>query len=290
MGYSGRYHTASLVAVFIALAIGILIGVGLAGDVVSGASQELEQSLRSDLDEANEESDRLATELEREREFGSRAYPALVAGRMAGIELALIGLGSLPRETAADVEAAIEPAGARLAAIAVVEMPPDAEELAASAGRRYSGAARGGQPLSRLGEDLGAELAGGGALVERVRDVLFARFSGELAEVEGLILVGSPPGDLDEDQQALSDALRDGLLSGIAGNGAEVAGAERTDTDPATLAPISDAGIATVDHVDLVAGKVSLVLSLLGAGGDFGVKEGAEGFLPELLGPSRGAR
>jgi len=29
MGYSGRYHAASLAAVFIALAIGILIGVGL---------------------------------------------------------------------------------------------------------------------------------------------------------------------------------------------------------------------------------------------------------------------
>ena len=48
MGYSGRYHAASLAAVFVALAIGILIGVGLADDVVSGASQELEDSLRND--------------------------------------------------------------------------------------------------------------------------------------------------------------------------------------------------------------------------------------------------
>ncbi len=34
MGYSARYHAASLAAVFLALAIGILIGVGLGDNVV----------------------------------------------------------------------------------------------------------------------------------------------------------------------------------------------------------------------------------------------------------------
>ena len=47
MGYSGRYHAASLAAVFLALAIGILIGVGLGDDVVSSAAEDLEASLRS---------------------------------------------------------------------------------------------------------------------------------------------------------------------------------------------------------------------------------------------------
>ena len=49
MGYSGRYHAASLAAVFLALAIGILIGVGLGHNVLSGAQKDLEQSLKSDL-------------------------------------------------------------------------------------------------------------------------------------------------------------------------------------------------------------------------------------------------
>ncbi len=42
MGYSGRYHAASLAAVFLALAIGILIGVGLGHNVLSGAQRDLE--------------------------------------------------------------------------------------------------------------------------------------------------------------------------------------------------------------------------------------------------------
>ena len=64
MGYSGRYHAASLAAVFVALAIGILIGIGLADDVVSSASEELEDSLRSDLDEAEARVDDLEAELD----------------------------------------------------------------------------------------------------------------------------------------------------------------------------------------------------------------------------------
>jgi hypothetical protein len=35
LGYSARYHAASLVAVFLALAVGILIGAGLGDNLVS---------------------------------------------------------------------------------------------------------------------------------------------------------------------------------------------------------------------------------------------------------------
>ena len=47
MGYSGRYHAASLAAVFVALAIGILIGVGLGHKVVSGTTKNLAQMWRN---------------------------------------------------------------------------------------------------------------------------------------------------------------------------------------------------------------------------------------------------
>ena len=52
MGYSARYHAASLAAVFLALAVGILIGVGFGSDIVNGTADDLEQSLPSDLDDA----------------------------------------------------------------------------------------------------------------------------------------------------------------------------------------------------------------------------------------------
>lgn len=286
MGYSGRYHAASLAAVFIALAIGILIGIGLADDVVSGASQELEDTLRGDLDEAESEVADLETELGREREFGDTIYPALSADRLAGSSVALIGLGDLPAETAEDVEAALKETGASLDAVAVVALPPDPEALAGAAGPRFSAARRGGEELTRLGQALGSGVVGDSQLLERARGDLFTRFSGSLEGVDRVVVVNAPPEDPDPEQQAAIDDLTEGFYAGLRRSAAGVAGVERTTTDPTTLAPIRAAGIATIDHVDLTAGKVALVFSLLGADGDYGVKEGADSFLPELIRPS----
>lgn len=287
MGYSGRYHAASLAAVFIALAIGILIGVGLADDVVSTASQQLEETLRADLDEAESRVEQLEGELGRERDFGEEIYPALVADRLAGSSVALVGLGDLPTDTAADVEGALESAGASLDAVAVIDLPPDPEGLADSAGLRFNAARGGGEDLSALGRAIGSGLVGGSALVERVRGDLFARFSGSLEAVDRVVLVNEAPDDLEEEEREHTEELLTGIFDGLRRSAAGAAGAERTDTEPTTLGPISDAGIATVDHVDLTAGKVALVFSLLGAEGDYGVKEEADSFLPELIRPSR---
>lgn len=286
MGYSGRYHAASLAAVFIALAIGILIGVGLADDVVSSASQELEDSLRSDLEGAETRAGELDSQLARERDFGQRIYPALVAGRLAGSSVAVVGFGELSGQTVDEIEAALEPAGASADAVAVVAVPPDPAALAEAAPPQFASARRGGEGLTRLGESAGAGLVGGSNLLTDLRGTLFSRFSGTLENVDRIVFTGAPESDLDPDQQDDTDALATGIYDGAKSAAAAVVAVERTDTEPTTLAPFTDAGIATVDHADLVAGRVALVFSLLGAGGDYGVKPGADSFLPELINPA----
>src|SRR5207247_2043600 len=81
MGYSGRYHAASLAAVFLALAIGILIGVGLGHNVIPAAQQDLEQSLKSDLSDARGRADTLQGQLNQERDFSQQVFPSLVGGQ-----------------------------------------------------------------------------------------------------------------------------------------------------------------------------------------------------------------
>ncbi len=58
---------------------------------------------------------------------------------------------------------------------------------------------------------------------------------------------------------------------------------ERRDTAPSTVPFFDEQGISTVDSVDLTSGKVALVFALLGAQGNYGVKETADSLLPELL-------
>jgi hypothetical protein len=288
MGYSGRYHAASLAAVFIALAIGILIGIGLAGDVVSTASEELENSLRSDLDEAESRVDALEGDLNRAQEYSDRTYPALVADRLPGSSVAVIGLGGLPPETVEAIEEAVDPAGARVSALGVVDVPPDTDALADAAPSRFGGVRRGGAGLEELARAAGAGLIGGSELVDQLRGALFSRFSGSLAEVDRVVFVATIPEDLEAEQEAAADRLVGGLIDGARRSSAGVAGAERTDDDPTTLGAFGGAGIPTVDHVDLPAGRASLVFALLGAGGDYGTKEEADSYLPELIEPGPG--
>ncbi len=286
MGYSGRYHAASLAAVFIALAIGILIGIGLADDVVSTASQELEQSLRDERDQAEAEADDLRAQLDEEEQFSDDAYPALVDRKLAKRKFAVIELGDVPDDevddTADEAIDAAEQAGGELASVSSIELPLDVAALIDDVGGRAEGLRNDPGDLERLGRLVGSGLAGGGELIDRSKESLFTRFNGSLEGVSLLILIRNPATDLGDKQQERYDALEAGLIQGAREGAAGVVGVESSSTDPTTLDVFSEQDVATVDNVDTPAGKVSLVYALDGAEGDFGGKDAADSMLPDL--------
>ena len=130
MGYSARYHAVSLIAVFLALAIGILIGAEFGGDALNNTRKNLEQSLTGNLQDARERADELNGKLARSDEFASRVYPALVRDRLAGRRIGVVALGDLPGDTITAIEEALGPTGARLVGIGVVREPVDLSALA----------------------------------------------------------------------------------------------------------------------------------------------------------------
>ena len=131
MGYSARYHTTSLIAVFIALAIGILIGAQFGGDLVNGTRKDLEHSLTGNLQDARVRADQLGGELGRSNEFAQRVYPVLVGNRLAGRRIAILAFGGLPNNVSGAIEDALAPTGARLVGVGVVREPVDVRSLAA---------------------------------------------------------------------------------------------------------------------------------------------------------------
>ena len=133
-----RYHALSLVAVFLALGIGIVLGVTVGDSLVSDADRNLRESLRGDVEEAREQ-------VREERELGDRredaieeVVPEVTERRLRGRRFALAGLGELPSEVEGSVEQAVEMGGGRLARR--VELTP---------GSRARGARRRGARLAR---------------------------------------------------------------------------------------------------------------------------------------------
>ena len=101
MGYSARYHAVSLIAVFLALAIGILIGAEFGGDTLNSTRRNLEQSLIGNLQDARDRADELSGELGAPNEFAERVYPVLVRNQLEGRRIGLLALGGLPGDVSA---------------------------------------------------------------------------------------------------------------------------------------------------------------------------------------------
>ena len=287
MGYSARYHAASMAAIFLALAIGILIGAEFGDDVVSGAKQNLEESLTGDLEAARERSDELATELGRAEDFSERIYPALVEDRLGGRRIGVLALGGLPDGVSSDLEDALDPSGAKLVAVGVVREPPDLGQLASELeGTRFFDIETNEDTAQALGTGIGRQLVLGGPLLDRLRDQLFSRSSGRFADLDGLIVVRAQPEDLSPEERSATGRLEGGLLDGVEATAVTAVGAEREDTEPSSVAQFEGAALPTVDNVNRVAGRVALVFALLGAQGNFGSKDTADQLLPDLLAPT----
>src|SRR4051812_24201472 len=292
MGYSGRYHAASLAAVFLALAIGILIGVGLGHNVVSGTRKGLEQSLKSDLAAARGRADDLQGQLNSHTDFEEEVYPALTGRVLEGDRVAVVALGELPDDLKGDVQAVVgpdSPSGAALGEVAVVREPPNLAAVAAAAPKGSQGreVRSDRSALTGVARRLGQSLVVGGQSYARFRGSMLEQVSGRPGGIDAAIVIRAQPDDLNPHQAAETSALESGLLEGLESNGAiPVVGVERSDADPSQIGFFNGAAVtATVDSIDLVSGRVALVYALNGSEGNYGVKPGADRLLPGLRHP-----
>jgi Copper transport outer membrane protein, MctB len=286
MGYSARYHAVSLVAVFIALAIGILIGAEFGGDTLSNTRRNLEESLVGNLQDARDRSEQLGGELNRSNEFAERVYPVLVRDQLDGRRIGLLAIGELPGDISDSVEEALGPTGARLVGVGVVREPVDVRGLAGDLSKtRFADIAENPDTQTAFGVGIGRQVVRGGTLVEQVRGHLFSRASGNFGALDGVIVVRIQPEEMGPRRTAVAGQIESGLLSGIVATKAPAVGVETSDSDESSISFFQGNDLSSVDDIDLVAGRLATVFALLGAEGSFGVKSGADRLLPDLIVP-----
>jgi hypothetical protein len=285
MGYSARYHATSLIAVFLALAVGILIGAEFGGDALTETRKNLEQSLVGNLQDARSRADDLSGELGNANEFDEKIYPVLTRDRLMGKRIAVIAMGGLPGEITSAVEEAIGPTGATLVGVGVVREPVDVNGMAAElTDTRFEEIRTVPEQLTELGVGVGRQIVIGGTLPELVRGQMFSRASGEFGPLDAVIVVRDQPEGMGPVQRSTANQLETAILGGITATRVPVVGVESTSTEPSSISFFQSNDLSTVDDIDNTAGKVALVAALNGAEGSFGVKSSADRLLPELLG------
>lgn len=275
-----RYHAISIVAVFLALAIGILLGVTIGDSLVSEAERGLQESLQDDVVEAREESEAAGAALDQREELIQESLPLLAGDRLAGQRVAIVGVGALPEEMEASMRDAVEVAGGRIDSVSILPVPPDTDELVEAAGdlpRPRNPAA-----TEALGRRLARAIVAGGPVAVELRDALPDAFEGDYEGADAAVVHRSPPAE----ESSTVDLYGTAVLDGLAAAAPTVVGVEASDTDPSQIPFYGRRDLTTVDSVDLAGGRAALVLALAGAEGSFGFKDTAEDVLPEPVAPA----
>jgi hypothetical protein len=294
-----RYHVASLAAVFVALAVGIVIGVAIVSrtdvrDQTLRVRQSEIDSLTKQVEAANARAKSATEARSTSDELMKNAYPSLMTDRLADKGFAVVFLGRIDPGLRSEIEETLTDASSgppvRLTSL---DLPVDAGEISSSLAADPLLAAYGGQGrLGDLGEALGKELIEGGEtpLWETLSGDLVAERTGALSDpVNGVIIVRSwlPTDTNDPDEIAVnqdSADLIDGLTKGVTSQGLPVIGVESLGADIAAIEFFTDAGVSTVNNLDELAGHVSLAV-LLGGGdpGHYGVgAEAPDGVSPPI--------
>ena len=278
-----RYHALSLISVFLALVLGLLLGVAI-GDkgLVSSAERDIRASLRGDVRKAQAESENLRSQLDEQNKFLQEAYPLMVGSRLIGERVGVVTLGDISDSEIENVRDALEATGARLTSVASLRTPLDLPALShASLGTPYQNLPTDPKLAKRFGERVGAGyMAGGGRLLQRVRRALLASSSGALGGVDSVVVIREPR-TFQKPQQDVLNSFEDGLMTGLGGNNGTVVGVETTGTKPSQVGWYRDHGMASVDDVDQLPGRAALVFALAGADGAFGTKSSADALLPK---------
>jgi len=282
-----RYHVASLAAVFIALILGIVIGVGLSG---SGVTKEADLKVaRLDRDKARAEAQAYKEQRDQLRKASNafdRVYPVVMQDLLLGKRIAVLFVGRVDGGLASEIETALTDAGAHPAMRTLaLKVPIDVKQLDNALIAQGPQLERyvGDDKLDVLGSALADEFINGGEtpVWKALGRVLVGERTGNVRQrADGVVVVRT----IKPQEGATARFLR-GLYTGLASSDAPAVGVEDTGTTPSAIPTFDDRGLASVDDIDLDTGRAALALLLAGArSGHYGVRDDAEAILPETGG------
>jgi Copper transport outer membrane protein, MctB len=296
--FTWRYHVASLAAVFLALAVGILLGVAVSGKV-SDATESFNERERDRLRQEAEEARQSAELSDRRRQAAEdlieQSYPALIDRRLEDRRFAILFLGPVQGDVRSAVERTLADAGSgRPGRLAALSTPIDAQELddVLRGDETLAAYAEEGDDFTELGEALGREF------IERGESPVWGLLSAQLVEersgtsslaVDGAVVIRSwpePVDDEDAEEARATITLIDGLLEGLKSGGLPVVGVETSAAlgEESQIGLYREDGVSSVDNIDTLAGRLALALLLAGGPpGHYGLKETAtDGVAPPI--------
>jgi hypothetical protein len=284
-----RYHVTSLAAVFIALLIGILVGVALASH---GLGNSERKSLEDDVRRAQNRADSLQAAVDSlqqqsraDSSFVDATYNALMTDRLKDKKIGVLYVGSVDHAIQNNIATAIKDAGGGTASrLYAMQVPIDAAAIEKRLGNNPALAKYAGSDhLRQLGQQLGRAFVTGGkmpiwnSLHDLIVQEATPRFGASKRPVDAVIVVRTA-----NPQTGESAPFVKGLYEGVGKAGVPAVGVAQSKNDFTAKPVFQQAQLSTVDNVDLDAGKLALaiVLSQPASRADYGIN--ANDLLPPV--------
>jgi Copper transport outer membrane protein, MctB len=278
-----RYHVASLAAVFVALLIGILVGVAMSGKVDDAEKRSLQSDvhkLEAQLDAASERRANGTREQKAFQVFVRNAYPALVADRLADKRIAIVFVGPVDPAVRRDIQRTIEDAGSSAPVrIRALKVPVDPQRID---GQLDGDLAEYKTEFDDLGGELARELVDGGDTPawDALTPFIVEEKSGSFRRpADGVVIARTVRA-----QQGDTYKLLKGFYSTLADIDVPTIGVEPSGVSESAVGVWSSAGLSTVDDIETPAGHLALALLLSGSPiGNYGLKDTADdGIVPPV--------
>jgi hypothetical protein len=266
-----RYHVVSLISVFLALAVGVLLGIAMADNGVLDEQLRAQVSdIRADLEGQRsliaEKDERIAALEERGAEDEAMLTgisEAVISGRLEGTNVALV-LGPYADEGTADaLRNALAISDATLTSVTEIEPPETTAPSTSAVEERYA---------EKAAEILAPDPTTDGATPSGPRVVVF-------------LGGGTPPPGADEEGREALASAEAAMFRVWQSAGVRLVGAEASGDDRSQVPQYNDLDIPSVDNADRPAGRAALVLLAAGAAdGAYGTKPTASDPFPPAPG------
>jgi outer membrane murein-binding lipoprotein Lpp len=305
-----RYHLVSIVSIFLALAVGIVLGAGpLKEDLGNTLTSEV-KNLRTDKAALRTQLDAADKAAQARDDFGEASNRTLLAGRLTDTTVSVVVLPGADQALVKSTSATLTGAGAKIGSTVTVQdawVDPAKAQFRATLGSQLASAV--GVPVDEGGSDVvdavlarsvltkaGSTAQGARTALESLRTGELVKYSGTVVPATVAVVVGGPvSGSSADDRTARATALA--KLAGAlddAGAGAVLiepsADPKATDVASVVTTARSDGDLAkqlsTVDDADLPMGQASVVFGLLeqeaGRAGQYGLESDATAAFPQL--------
>jgi hypothetical protein len=305
-----RFHLISVVAIFLALSVGVALGSGFVGEALTKNLRKRIDNVRADAEALREENLDLRDRIGDSESFDLAVRPQLIGGVLSGEDVVVIRFDHTDGAVTDAVRSAIEEADATVASTITITdksalaSQEELEELAAIVGTTETGpGAVRGQMARRMGLMLGQAARQSGVnsdfgpharAAELLDSLQSAGFVGVETETTDnpipfearFVIVGGGTERPNFNAWRLTIELSAGLID----EAAVVAVVETSGSDWKLVTRVREddlvsGSLVTVDHADSTAGQIGLVLGLSqatqGVTGHYGSDDGATAPLPE---------